>query len=383
MIYLDHAATTVPKPECVVEAVTEAMLHFGNSGRGAHSASLDVSRTVYQAREALSRLFHGDGPEQVAFTANATASLNLAAAGLLKPGDHVITTQMEHNSVLRPLYRMEQQGVELTIVPADRQGRIRLEDVRDAMTDRTRAVFCTHASNVTGNVNDIGAIGVLCRERGILFAADVSQTAGALPIDMQAMKIDVLCFTGHKALTGPQGTGGICLRRGVSLRPLCVGGSGVHSYDKEHPDMMPTALEAGTLNGHGIAGLLAGVRRLEQCGIEKLLRQELDLMWTFYDGISRIPGVTVYGDFSSRESLRAPIVALNIGEEDSAWAAGELAERYGIQTRAGAHCAPLMHEALGTTDQGAVRFSFSHLNQMTEVLEAVRAVKELAEEVME
>ena len=381
MIYLDHAATSLPKPEPVVLAVTAAMNCLGNSGRGAHSASLGASRMIYETREALCDFFGGDGPEQVAFTPNATAALNTVIQGILNPGDRAVTTAMEHNSVLRPLYRMEKQGVSLSIVPADETGCLSMERLEQELKPGTKALFCTHASNVTGNANDLKTIGKMCRDRGILFVADVSQSAGILPIHMKDMGIDILCFTGHKGLLGPQGTGGICVRKGITVRPLTVGGSGILSYSREHPAQMPVALEAGTLNGHGIAGLQAALAYIREQGQEVLRKKELDLMWYFYDQVSRLSPVRVYGDFSSREALRTPVVSLNIGEEDSGWAAGELAERYGIQTRPGAHCAPLMHEALKTRDQGAVRFSFSHLNTRKEVETAVYAVEQLCREV--
>lgn len=381
MIYLDHAATSLPKPEPVVMAVTAAMNCLGNSGRGAHSASLGASRMIYETREVLSDFFGGDGPEQVVFTPNATAALNMVIQGILNPGDRAVTTAMEHNSVLRPLYRMEKQGVSLCVVPADEKGRLSMERLEQELKPGTKALFCTHASNVTGNVNDLKTIGTMCRDRGILFVADVSQSAGILPIDMKEMAIDILCFTGHKGLLGPQGTGGICVRKGVSVRPLIVGGSGILSYSREQPAQMPVALEAGTLNGHGIAGLKAALTYIREQGQDILRKKELELMWYFYDQVSRLSQVTVYGDFSSRKALRTPVVSLNIGEEDSGWAAGELAERYGIQTRAGAHCAPLMHEVLKTRDRGAVRFSFSHLNTREEAEMAVYAVEQLCREV--
>ena len=381
MIYLDHAATSLPQPEPVVMAVTAAMNCLGNSGRGAHSASLGASWMIYETREVLSDFFGGDGPEQVVFTPNATAALNMVIQGILNPGDRAVTTAMEHNSVLRPLYRMEKQGVSLCVVPADEKGRLSMERLEQELKPGTKALFCTHASNVTGNVNDLKTIGTMCRDRGILFVADVSQSAGILPIDMKEMAIDILCFTGHKGLLGPQGTGGICVRKGVSVRPLIVGGSGILSYSREHPAQMPVALEAGTLNGHGIAGLKAALTYIREQGQDILRKKELELMWYFYDQVSRLSQVTVYGDFSSRKALRTPVVSLNIGEEDSGWAAGELAERYGIQTRAGAHCAPLMHEALKTRDRGAVRFSFSHLNTREEAEMAVYAVEQLCREV--
>lgn len=380
MIYLDNAATTFHKPQCVIEAVTAAMNQLGNAGRGAHDASLDASRMIFDTRIRLAALFHADGPEQVAFTANSTEALNMAIQGILNPGDHVITTQLEHNSVLRPLYYMEQKGVEITVLAADRDGNICYEELEQAICPDTRAVVCTHASNLTGNMIDLERVGTICRDRGLLLIVDASQSAGVYPLDMQTMHIDVLCFTGHKGLLGPQGTGGLCVRRGLDIRPLLMGGSGVHSYSKTHPADMPTVLEAGTLNGHGIAGLHAALGYIGETGMEQLRLREMGFMWRFYDGVSRLPGVKVYGDFSSRTMDRAPIVTLNIGAYDSGEVSDELYLRYGISTRAGAHCAPLMHQALGTVEQGAVRFSFSHGNTKEEVDEAVRAVRELAKE---
>lgn len=380
MIYLDHAATTFPKPEYVIRAVSDAMLHMGNAGRGAHEVSLDASRMIYDTRVRLARLFGAEGPEQVAFTANSTESLNIAIQGLLAPGDHVITTAMEHNSVLRPLYYMEEKGVRLTILPADRLGNISLKEMEEAVCAETKAIVCTHASNLTGNCNDLEKTGRICRKYGLLLIVDASQTAGVLPIHMEEMHIDVVCFTGHKALSGPQGTGGLCVRKGVAIRPLLMGGSGVHSYSKTHPAQMPTALEAGTLNAHGIAGLRAALIGLENEGMEQRCRRERELMWQFYDGVSGISGVEIYGDFSSRRMRRAPIVALNIRDYDSGEVADELAVRYGIMTRAGAHCAPLMHQAFGTAGRGAVRFSFSYTNTSEEAAAAVCAVRELASE---
>lgn len=375
MIYLDNAATSYQKPEAVYQAVQEAMHHMGNSGRGAHGASLDASRQIYSARELLAELFHAGDPSRVAFTANSTESLNMAVFGLFGPGDHVITTMLEHNSVLRPLYLLEEAGLELTILPADQNGCICYEDIEKVIRPNTKGIICTHASNLTGNMVDIGRIGRFCRKKGLLFVVDASQTAGVFDINMEEMGIDVLCFTGHKGLLGPQGTGGICVRQGVAVRPLIVGGSGVHSYSKSHPEDMPTALEAGTLNGHGIAGLYAALRYIQETGMEQIKERELSLMRQFYDGVRTIPGVTIYGDFTGQ---RAPIVSLNIRDYDSGEVADELAYHYEIYTRAGAHCAPLMHRALGTESTGAVRFSMSHFNTEAEIDEAVRAVHEIA-----
>lgn len=378
MIYFDNAATTLRKPECVVQAVTEAMCTMGNSGRGAHSNSLHTSRTVYEARAVLADLFHAERPERIAFTANSTQGLNMAIKGMLKPGDHVITSALEHNSVLRPLYEMEKAGVQLTILPADDKGNISYEDLEAAIRPDTKAVITTHGSNLTGNLLDAERIGKIARNHGLLYILDASQTAGVFEIDVQKMNIDILCFTGHKGLLGPQGTGGIYVREGVEIKPLLSGGSGVQTYLREHPVQMPTALEAGTLNGHGIAGLKAAVEYIRETGLDTIRKKEQDLMWEFYNLVRQIPGITVYGDFEKKE--RCPVVALNVRDYDSGEVSDALASQYGIATRPGAHCAPLMHEALGTVKQGAVRFSFSHYNTMEEVDTAVKALQELAQE---
>lgn len=376
MIYMDNAATTLQKPECVAKAVVNAMNSFGNAGRGLNDASMGASRVVYDTREKLCRLFHGENPKQFAFTSNATESLNTAIQGLIGPGDHVITTMLEHNSVLRPLYEREAVGVELTILKCDTYGNISYEEIEAAIRENTKAIVCTHGSNLTGNLTDIGRIGAIAKKHGILLIADASQTAGLIPIDVQEMQIDVLCFTGHKGLYGPQGTGGIYVRPGVEIKPLKRGGSGIETYNKNHPAQMPTALEAGTLNSHGIAGLNAALIYIEETGVEHICQLALERMWQFYEGVCDIPGVTVYGDFSEKE--RVPIVSLNIEDFDSAGVSDELLTEYGIATRAGGHCAPLMHEALGNVKQGAVRFSFSHFNTKEEVEKAISAIRELA-----
>lgn len=375
MIYMDNAATTLQKPKCVAQAVVNAMNSFGNAGRGLNDASMGAARVIYDTREKLCRLFHGENPRQLAFTSNATESLNIAIQGLIGPGDHVITTMMEHNSVLRPLYERENAGAELTILKCDAQGNISYEEMEKAIRENTKAIVCTHGSNLTGNLTDIGRIGAIAKKHGVLLIADASQTAGLIPIDVQAMQIDVLCFTGHKGLYGPQGTGGIYVRSGIEMKPLKRGGSGIETYNKNHPVQMPTALEAGTLNSHGIAGLNAALSYVEETGLEQIRQLAVDRMWQFYEGVHNLPLVTVYGDFSTRE--RAPIVSLNIGAYDSAEVSDELLTEYGIATRAGGHCAPLMHTALGNVEQGAVRFSFSHFNTEQEVEMAISAMHEL------
>ena len=377
MIYLDNAATTLQKPPCVGQAMLDALEHAGNPGRGAHEPTLHAARIVYHARETLATLLHAESPDCIAFTANVTQALNTALCGLVRPGDHVITTVCEHNSVLRPLYRLREQGAEVSFVEVDDTGRLRYEQFEKFLRPNTRLVVVTHASNVTGNLTDLAFVSAFAKKHGLTLVVDAAQTAGARSVNVQALGVDVLCFTGHKALLGPQGTGGLYVRPGLTMAPLVVGGSGVHSFDEHHPVEMPTALEAGTLNVPGIAGLGAGVRWLLTQGVEALETKEIALARLFYETVREIPGVRLYGDFTAP---RAPIVSLNLAGEDSARVADALWEEYGICVRAGAHCAPLMHKALGTVEQGVVRFSFSHSNTMKEALHAAQAVRELAQE---
>ena len=336
VIYMDNAATTMHKPKTVIDAVVAAMSSMGNAGRGANEASLSASRIIYDTRERLAKLFGAENPKQIVFTMNSTESLNIAIKGLIEPGDHVITTMLEHNSVLRPLYEMEERGAKLTIIKADKQGNFSLEDMEAAITPKTKAIVCTNGSNLTGNYVDVAAVGEMAHRHGVLLIVDASQTAGVFPIDVQKMNIDVLCFTGHKGLLAPQGTGGLYVREGLTVRPLLSG------------------------------------------GIDTIREREQELMWKFYEGVKDIPNVTVYGDFSTKN--RCAIVALNIGDYDSAEVSDELLTEYGISTRPGGHCAPLAHEALGNVEQGAVRFSFSHYNTDEEIETAIRAIEELAQD---
>lgn len=378
MIYLDNAATTLHKPPQVEQAMLDALRTAGNPGRGAHEPTLHASRLVYAARCAAAKLLNAPDPSCIAFTANATQALNTALGGLFRPGDHIITTVCEHNSVLRPLYRLRENGMSLSFTTADEKGRLRYDQWEGFLRPETRALVVTGASNVTGNGTDLARAAEFAHRHGLLLIVDAAQTAGELPLNVQVLGIDVLCFTGHKALLGPQGTGGLYVRPGLSVRPLVVGGSGVHSFDEQHPAQMPTALEAGTLNVPGLAGLCAGVEWILAQGVETLARREQALTVLFYERIRDLPNVKIYGD--PEMTPRAPIVSLNIGDEDSARIADILWEEYGICVRAGAHCAPLMHKALGTAEQGTVRFSFSHFNTEAEVLQAAAAVRELAQE---
>jgi len=379
MIYFDNAATTLHKPQCVIDAVVRAMTTMGNAARGAHEGALQASRTIYDARVKTAAFFGCSRADHVVFTANSTEALNIAISGLFQRGDHVITTELEHNSVLRPLYRLESAGtISLSIVPADRLGNPDYTAFETLIRPETRALVCTHASNLTGNMVDLEWVGRIAKAHGLLFVVDASQTAGAVPVSMERMGIDVLCFTGHKGMMAPQGTGGLCMREGVEIRPWKVGGSGVYSYDRKQPASYPVRLEAGTLNGHGIAGLSAAMDYINQVGVETIRKKELALMRQFYEGVYAIAGVQVYGDFSTDE--RTAIVSLNIRDYDSGAVADALYEEYGICVRSGAHCAPRMHMALGTREQGAVRFSFSWFNTEEEVARAVEAVSKLAQQ---
>ncbi|MCF2698644.1 aminotransferase class V-fold PLP-dependent enzyme [Fusobacterium mortiferum] len=378
MIYFDNAATTLHKPQEVIEAVIKAMSSMGNAGRGNTSASMEATHTVFDTRENLAKFFNIKDSSRIAFTCNSTEALNIAIKGIFKNGDNIITTMLEHNSVLRPLYEMEEKGVELSFVKADKLGNISYEKMESFIKNNTKAIICTHGSNLTGNLIDIKRVGEICKKYNLLFIVDASQTAGVFPIDVEDMNIDILCFTGHKSLLGPQGTGGIFVREGVEIKPLKSGGTGILTYSKSQPQIMPTYLEAGTLNGHGIAGLNAGIEFINKIGMNKIREKEDSLMWRFYNGVKNLSHIKIYGDFSKKE--RCPIVTLNIGEYDS----GDIAEELlnlGISTRAGGHCAPLMHEALGTVEQGAVRFSFGYFNTEEEVDKVIEILKNIINEI--
>ena len=377
MIYLDSSATSFLKPPQVAEAVFRSFNTIGNAGRGAHAPTLNASRLIYDTREKLAALFGTPDPSRIAFTCNATEALNIAIHGAIHPGEHVITTACEHNSVLRPLYLKEKEGTELTIIPADKKGRIRYDLLESSVKSNTSAIVLTHASNLSGNVTDLAFVSNFAKKHGLLLIVDASQTAGSLPINVVKMGIDILCFTGHKGLFGPQGTGGLYVREGLTLSPLKSGGSGIHSFDRQHPTDMPTALEAGTLNVHGIAGLNAGLDYILSTGVKNIHAKEISLSRRFVNGISDISDLKLYGDIDA--PLRTPIISLNIGNMSSASVSDILWEDYEICVRAGAHCAPLMHKTFGTEKQGAVRFSFSCFNTEAEIDTAIRAMHEIAE----
>ena len=379
MIYFDNAATTMLKPPAVAEAVARAITSFGGVGRGVHEASLDAGMTVFMARQKISDLFGGPGPKQVAFTSNVTEALNIVVYGLMQPGDHAVTTAASHNSVLRPLFRLQDEGqADLTVVPIAPDGGIDYDEFEAAFGPKTKLAVIGHASNLTGDVYDIARMADIAHAHGALIVVDAAQTAGTVPIDMAAQHLDVVCFTGHKSLFGPQGTGGMCVAEGIDIKAIKVGGSGTHSYDRVHPDFMPEHLEAGTLNAHGLAGLLAGLTYIEEKGVDAVHEKTCALADRFEAGVKDIPGIKIYGGGGSG---RTGIVALNLADVDSSLVSDLLNTQFEICTRAGAHCAPLMHMAIGTEQQGAVRFSFSHLNTEEEVDAGIAALKEIAQEV--
>lgn len=378
MIYLDNAATTMHKPQTVIDAVTQAMCSLGNAGRGATSGALDAARTIHGCRAKLARLLGCPRADHVCFTPNSTAALNTVINGVVRPGDRVVTTVLEHNSVLRPLNRLAvEQGVTVEYAGCDANGVLDYDELEQLVTPGTRAVVVTHASNVTGNSVDVARVAAVAHAAGALVIVDASQSAGTAKIDMDTMGLDVVCFTGHKGLMGPQGTGGLAVAEGIDVAPWAMGGTGVHSFDALQPLEWPTRLEAGTLNGHGIAGLSAGLDFIEaQGGVEAIASSERALADRFLAGVREIPEIKLYGAFD--QPTRSAIVSLNVGDIDSAEISDALMQGWGIATRPGAHCAPLMHRALGTERQGVVRFSFGYFNTDEEVDTAIDALRDLA-----
>lgn len=392
MIYLDNAATTLQKPESVIDAVANAMRTQGNASRGTHNATLSASRTVYDARVKIAKFFNFDEPSNVVFTCNSTEALNIAINGTIKEGYRVISTDTEHNSVLRPLYHLEKtKNIDLNFVKADENGILGISDFEKLIDDRTKVVVVNHISNLTGNVNDIKKISEITHRKGAILIVDGSQSAGTRKVDVKELGIDIYCFTGHKGLLGPQGTGGLLVKDGIEIDAWKRGGSGVKTYEEDQPLDYPTRLEAGTLNSHGIAGLSVAIDYLNEIGIENVEKRELELTRYFYEEIIKISGVKVYGDFSwigdSNKSVNAVsdsflghagIVSLNVKDYDSGEVSDALSNDYGIATRPGAHCAPRLHIALGTKYQGAVRFSFSYFTTYEELDVAIGALKDIA-----
>lgn len=376
-IYFDNAATSWPKPPAVGEAIADYFGEAGgNPGRSGHRMSVAAARLVETAREGLAELFNAGDPSRIVFTHNATHALNLALFGLLRPGDHVVTTSLEHNSVMRPLRHLETLGVELTSVACTPEGLVDVNDVARALRPNTRLLVTTHGSNVVGTLMPMGAIAQLARARRIPYLVDASQTAGAIPIDLQDLDVDLLAFSGHKGLLGPTGTGGLYIKEGVVLAPLIRGGTGSDSAHEIQPDFLPDAYESGTLNVAGIAGLGAGVRFLAGIGVETVKRHEQKLVAQFLAGASEIPGITLYGPRDA--ALHCGVVSFNVAGSMPSEVALILDESFEIMARSGLHCAPAAHRTLGTFPAGTLRFGFGWFNASAEVQMALDALREIA-----
>ncbi len=377
MIYLNCAATSYKRPQCVVDAVSTALCGVGNSGRGASPSELAGSRLVFQARENIASILGFSHSDRICFTANATEALNRAILGIVRAGDHVVATDWDHNSVLRPLHRLEdEQGVLVDYVRSDTEGNLVMEDFERLVTDRTKLVCVSHQSNLTGNICNLQEISRMVHDKGALLLVDAAQSAGAVRIDMDAVGIDVLCFTGHKALFGPQGTGGLAVAPHVVIESVIEGGSGIRSFERRQPAIYPEHLEAGTLNTHGLAGLAASSAWIHNEGLGKIQEHDQVLLDQFLEGISSINDIEIYGNFTSEHG---PVLSLNLPNISSASVADILAYEFDIATRAGAHCAPRMHQALGTAHRGAVRFSWNFFTTEDDIQKACCALREIAQ----
>jgi cysteine desulfurase family protein len=379
MLYLDNAATSFPKPE----AMLQAMIHYqqiigGSPGRSGHGRSIDAGRVVFETREALARLFNIGDPLRIAFTKNATEALNIALFGLLKKGDHVVTTSVEHNSVMRPLRFLAAQGVELSVAPCSSQGDVDPEDVRTALRPNTKMVVLTHASNVTGTIMPVEEIGAITGHRNVVLCVDAAQTAGTLTIDVEKMSIDLLAFSGHKSLYGPQGTGGLFIRKGLDKKidPLMRGGTGSRSEFEDQPDFMPDKYESGTPNTIGIAGLRASAAFIMEQTVEAIWKKKAILTQRFIDRLKEMRGdVILYGHQDS--SKRTAVVSFNLKNITSSEAALYFEEKWGIMCRPGLHCAPSAHKTIGTFPQGTVRFSFGFFHTEQDIDLACEAVRQI------
>jgi cysteine desulfurase family protein len=378
MNYLDNAATTYPKPKTVYKSVMDAMTRYGaNPGRGSHAMAIEGARVIYETRELLAELFNLDDPMRVILTFNATDGLNMAIKGILKPGDHVITTAMEHNSVLRPIKELESIGVENTIVSCSHEGKINVEDIEASIKSNTRMVVTTHVSNLTGTIFPIEKIGELCKRRNVLYLVDGSQSAGVLEIDMVKQHIDFLAVPGHKGLLGPQGTGALLINNDAEIKEIKEGGTGSESSNPHQPDFYPDKLEAGTHNLPGIAGLNAGLKYILNKGTKSILSHEKNILEIFINEMRKNPSITIYGPEDIND--RSGVVPINIEGMDSSEVAYILDTEYNIAVRPGLHCAPLAHKTIGTENIGAVRFGVGPFTKRTDVIAAVKALNEISE----
>lgn len=379
MIYLDNAATSWPKPEEVYRVLGGFLRDAGaNPGRGAHRMALDSARAIVETRSDLAELLGVDQPERLVFTLNTTHATNLALLGTLKPGDHVITSDVEHNAIARPLSALRERGVAVTAVESDPEGRLDPGAVEAAFRPETRMVAISYASNVLGTIQPVAEIGRLAREHGATMLVDAAQAVGEIPVNLAELPVDLFAFPGHKSLLGPPGTGALYIRPGHEPEPLMYGGTGSRSEDEHQPPMLPDRYESGTLNSVGLAALGAGVRYLKELGVAEARRRTEGLVQRLLDGLSAIPAVAVYGP--RRAAHRAGLVSFNVGELSSADVSFMLDRMYGIASRGGLHCAPAAHRKAGTLSQGAVRFSPGIFTTEAEVDTAVEAVAALASE---
>ena len=381
-VYLDNAATTFPKPKCVIDAMVDFMTNIGcNPGRGGYEQSLESARLVFQTRNALNNFFNGPGVDNVIFTPNITTSLNIALKGMLKKDSHVITTSLEHNSVMRPLRSLEnERGISCTVIKCSNNGTLNLEDIKKSIAQNTKAIVMTHASNLIGTILPIEDVGNLCRDYGLYFIVDTAQTAGTLNIDFKKSNMDVLTFTGHKGLLGPQGIGGFLIsdRADKVTSSFIEGGTGSKSHLEIQPDFLPDKFESGTLNTVGIAGLKAGIEFINYEGVDNIRLHESSLTGIFMDGLMSIKGIDIYGtrDINRQTST----IAINIKDMDPSEAAYILDSQYGIMIRSGMHCTPLAHKTIGTFPRGALRFSIGYFNTEEEICYTLEALKKISNE---
>ena len=381
-IYLDNASTSFPKAPTVATAMSDYITNRGiNINRGSYALAYDVEDIIYTTRQRLHTLFNGHDPSHVIFTQNVTMSLNMVIKGLLKAGDHVLVSSMEHNAVMRPLTQLLDKGITFDIIPCDKMGSIQLESMDSLIRPNTVAMIINHASNVCGTIQPLESIGSICKDHNLQFIVDAAQTAGVIPIDVKAYHIDALCFTGHKGLLGPQGIGGIILTKEMAqtLTPLIAGGTGSFSHLETMPTHMPDAFESGTLNLPGIIGLNESLAYIESVGMENIHNHELALTKTFLEGLQDIEHINIIGKQNLQD--RTAVVSITIDGMDAASIAYELESTYHIMTRVGLHCAPRAHQTLGTYPEGTVRFSFGYANTMEDIETVLSALRTIANKI--
>src|SRR3989338_32457 len=376
-IYLDNAATSFPKPESVYKAVSDTLRKYGSSpGRGGHKMSIQTERLIFETRERIASFFNVPSSSNVIFTFNVTMGINLTLKGFLKAGDHVLTSSMEHNAVMRPLKRLEKESIGKTVVQCSKEGFLNPKDIEKEIKPDTKLIVITHASNVVGTILPIREVGEIAKKKGIAFLVDAAQSAGLLPIDVQRDNIDMLGCTGHKSLFGPQGTGFLYIKDGLDIKPLIEGGTGSNSESDEMPDFFPDKFQAGTLNTPGIAGLGAGIEFIQNEGLKKIRAKELHLTTEIMNGLKNIKGVKLYGSLNPLD--RVAVVSFNIEGKDPADVGNILNEKYDIMSRVGLHCAPNAHRTIGTFPEGTVRVSVGYFNTEGDIDKLIKAVKDIA-----